>query len=42
MILNTPFTASGDIDWDDLVNEVRFVDGRGGSHSVVWPQGRAA
>lgn len=38
MILNTPFTAAGDVDWDDLVNEVRFVD-RHRSHGVVWPQG---
>jgi len=38
MILNTPFAASGEVDWDDLVNEVRFVDARG-SHGVVWPQG---
>jgi 4-hydroxy-tetrahydrodipicolinate synthase len=38
MILNTPFTAGGDVDWDDLVNEARFVDARG-AHGVVWPQG---
>jgi 4-hydroxy-tetrahydrodipicolinate synthase len=38
MILNTPFTATGEVDWDDLVNEVRFVD-RGGCSGVVWPQG---
>src|SRR5215471_9494568 len=38
MILNTPFAANGDVDWDDLVNEVRFVDARG-SHGIVWPQG---
>lgn len=38
MILNTPFTAAGDVDWDDLVNEVRFVD-RHGCGGIVWPQG---
>ena len=38
MILNTPFTSAGEVDWDDLVNEVRFVD-RHGCHGVVWPQG---
>src|SRR5262245_48246596 len=38
MILNTPFSADGEVDWDDLVNEVRFVD-RHGVHGVVWPQG---
>lgn len=41
MILNTPFTADGDVDWDDLVNEVRFVD-RGGCGGIVWPQGSSA
>lgn len=38
MILNTPFTPAGEVDWDDLVNEVRFVD-RHGCHGIVWPQG---
>lgn len=38
MILNTPFSADGEVDWDDLVNEVRFVD-RHGAHGIVWPQG---
>ena len=38
MILNTPFSANGEVDWDDLVNEVRFVD-RHGVQGVVWPQG---
>ncbi len=38
MILNTPFTPAGEVDWDDLVNEVRFVD-RHGCQGVVWPQG---
>ena len=38
MILNTPFTAAGEVDWDDLVNETRFVDHHGVS-GIVWPQG---
>ena len=38
MILNTPFTNAGEVDWDDLVREVRFVD-QCGAHGVVWPQG---
>ena len=38
MILNTPFTATGEVDWDDLVNETRFVDHHGVS-GIVWPQG---
>jgi len=38
MILTTPFTAAGGIDWDDLVREVEFCD-RSGVHGLVWPQG---
>lgn len=38
IILNTPFTATGAVDWDDLRREVAFVD-RGGCHGIVWPQG---
>jgi 4-hydroxy-tetrahydrodipicolinate synthase len=38
MILSTPFTDSGDVDWDDLVREVEFVD-KAGVHGIVWPQG---
>jgi len=38
MILTTPFTAAGAVDWDDLVREVDFCD-RCGVHGVVWPQG---
>jgi dihydrodipicolinate synthase/N-acetylneuraminate lyase len=38
IILNTPFTATGDVDWDDLAREVAFVD-RGGCQGIVWPQG---
>jgi len=38
MILTTPFTESGAVDWEDLVREVEFCD-RGGVHGLVWPQG---
>jgi 4-hydroxy-tetrahydrodipicolinate synthase len=38
MILTTPFTEAGEVDWDDLAREVRFVD-RSGAHGIVWPQG---
>jgi dihydrodipicolinate synthase/N-acetylneuraminate lyase len=38
IILNTPFTATGDVDWDDLVREVQFVE-RAGCTGIVWPQG---
>jgi len=38
IILNTPFTSSGQVDWDDLEREVMFVD-RGGCSGIVWPQG---
>jgi 4-hydroxy-tetrahydrodipicolinate synthase len=38
MILHTPFSASGGVDWDDLAREALFVD-RAGAHGVVWPQG---
>ena len=31
IILNTPFTATGEVDWDDLNREVEFVD-RAGCH----------
>jgi dihydrodipicolinate synthase/N-acetylneuraminate lyase len=41
MILNTPFTAAGEVDWDDLVREVEFVD-RAGAHGIVWPQGSSS
>jgi 4-hydroxy-tetrahydrodipicolinate synthase len=41
MILTTPFTASGAVDWDDLVREVEFCD-RCGVQGVVWPQGSSA
>ena len=38
IILNTPFTATGEVDWDDLKREVDFFD-RSGCEGVVWPQG---
>jgi len=38
MILHTPFTADGQIDWEDLEREVAFVD-RAGCQGIVWPQG---
>jgi 4-hydroxy-tetrahydrodipicolinate synthase len=38
MILNTPFTGDGAVDWEDLAGEARFVD-RCGCQGVVWPQG---
>jgi 4-hydroxy-tetrahydrodipicolinate synthase len=41
IILNTPFTATGDVDWDDLIREVAFVD-RAGAHGIVWPQGSSS
>jgi dihydrodipicolinate synthase/N-acetylneuraminate lyase len=41
IILNTPFTAAGEVDWDDLIREVEFVD-RAGCHGIVWPQGSSS
>ena len=41
IILNTPFTAAGEVDWDDLEREVAFVD-RGGCSGIVWPQGSSS
>jgi 1-pyrroline-4-hydroxy-2-carboxylate deaminase len=38
IILNTPFTSGGEVDWADLEREVAFVD-RGGCSGIVWPQG---
>jgi 4-hydroxy-tetrahydrodipicolinate synthase len=38
LILHTPFTADGAVDWDDLARETLFVD-RAGAQGVVWPQG---
>jgi 4-hydroxy-tetrahydrodipicolinate synthase len=41
MILHTPFTADGMVDWDDLSREAAFVD-RAGCQGIVWPQGSSA
>lgn len=41
IILNTPFTATGDVDWDDLIREVAFVD-HAGCSGIVWPQGSSS
>ena len=41
MILSTPFTASGEVDWEDLEREAEFVD-RCGAHGMVWPQGSSS
>ena len=41
MILHTPFTAKGDVDWDDLAREALFVD-RAGAAGVVWAQGSSS
>lgn len=38
IILNTPFTSAGAVDWADVEREVAFVE-RGGCSGVVWPQG---
>jgi len=38
MILSTPYTSAGAVDWDDLAREVTFCD-RCGVQGVVWPQG---
>ena len=38
MILSTPYTSTGAVDWDDFAREVVFCD-RGGVQGVVWPQG---
>jgi|SRR5262245_2081161 len=38
MILTTPFTSSGEVDWEDLSREAAFCD-RCGVHGLVWPQG---
>jgi dihydrodipicolinate synthase/N-acetylneuraminate lyase len=37
MILSTPYTESGEVDFDDLANEVAFID-RCGVQGMVWPQ----
>jgi|TARA_B110000467_G_scaffold121601_1_gene113114 dihydrodipicolinate synthase/N-acetylneuraminate lyase len=37
MILSTPYTASGEVDYEDLVKEVAFCD-QCGVQGIVWPQ----
>jgi dihydrodipicolinate synthase/N-acetylneuraminate lyase len=41
IILHTPFTDSGAVDWEDLAREARFVD-RCGAGGMVWPQGSSS
>jgi 4-hydroxy-tetrahydrodipicolinate synthase len=38
IILSTPFTASGEVDWDDLAREALFCV-QSGTQGIVWPQG---
>lgn len=37
IILSTPYTESGEVDYDDLAGQVAFLD-RCGVHGLVWPQ----
>ena len=37
MILSTPYTQSGEVDYEDLAREVAFCD-RCGVQGLVWPQ----
>jgi 4-hydroxy-tetrahydrodipicolinate synthase len=37
VILSTPYTASGAIDYDDLAFQVEWLE-RAGVHGLVWPQ----
>lgn len=37
IIMTTPFTDSKEVDFEDLVKEVDFLD-RTGAHGMVWPQ----
>lgn len=37
MILTTPYTLAGDVDYEDLAREVEFLD-RCGVQGLVWPQ----
>ena len=41
LILHTPFTATGAVDWEDMAREAAFVD-RCGAHGIVWPQGSSS
>jgi 4-hydroxy-tetrahydrodipicolinate synthase len=36
-IMHTPFTAAGNVDFEDLVKEAHFLD-KTGAHGMVWPQ----
>ena len=38
IILTTPFTPAGEVEWEDLARETAFAD-RCGVQGVVWPQG---
>jgi 4-hydroxy-tetrahydrodipicolinate synthase len=38
MILTTPYTSTGEVDWEDLGREASFVD-QCGAQGMVWPQG---
>jgi len=37
MILTTPYTSTGEVDYEDLAREVEFMD-RCGVQGMVWPQ----
>lgn len=37
IILSTPYTSTKDVDWEDLANEVGYMD-QFGVHGLVWPQ----
>jgi 4-hydroxy-tetrahydrodipicolinate synthase len=41
IILNTPFTSTADVDWDDLVREVETCN-KVGCQGIVWPQGSSS
>ena len=37
MIMSTPYTEANEVDYEDLANQVDFLD-RCGVHGMVWPQ----
>lgn len=37
IIMTTPYTAAKELDYEDLVKEVDFLE-RAGAHGMVWPQ----
>ena len=37
MIMSTPYTDANEVDYEDLANQVDFLD-RCGIHGLVWPQ----